>query len=209
MAVIVACEYSQVVTKALRGKGIEAFSCDILPTEGNPDWHIQGDAIEVAHSRKWSGMIAHPPCTVFTIAGASKYNSPGRAQERQKAIQFWKTLWAAPIKFKAFENPIPFLSVQNEIGKYSQYVNPFDFGIPERKRICLWLDNLPLLIPTNVVEAPIKKSYLRKTGAKAGKLYHTYYHQGKSAHERARFFPCVAEAMADQWGMYFREGQNQ
>lgn len=203
MRVLVACEYSAVVRDAFRARGHHAYSCDLLPTEGDPNWHLQEDALKIAYwgIMKWDLMIAHPPCTYLTIAGASKYSAPGREELRNDAIEFFLKLQNAPIEKIAIENPIPFLSVQERVGKYDQYVNPFDFGTPERKRVCLWLKNLPPLAPTNPVPAPIKKSYVRKTGAKAGKLYHTYYHQGKSAKERARFWPCIANAMAEQWGV--------
>lgn len=196
MKVLIACEYSGIVRDAFIQKGHSAVSCDILPTEA-PGPHIQGDVLQALHDG-WDMMIAHPPCTYLTIAGAAYYKK--NATKREDAIRFFEALQSAPIDKIAIENPIPFNSVQERIGKYDQYVNPFDFGTPERKRICLWLKNLPPLKPTNVVAAPIKKTYIRKTGPKAGKPYHTYYHQGKSAHERSRFFKSVAEAMADQWG---------
>ena len=199
MKILIACEYSAVVRDAFRAKGHDARSCDILPTEGDPRYHIQGDVLEILNDG-WDMMIAHPDCSKLTIAGAAYYNKPGRKEEREDAIVFFQSLQSADIEKIAIENPIPFKSVQDRVGKYNQYVNPFDFGTPERKRICLWLKNLPLLQPTEIVEAPIKKTYIRKTGKKAGQPYHTYYHQGKAAKERARFFPNVAEAMAEQWG---------
>ena len=199
MKILVACEYSAIVRDAFRSKGHDAWSCDILPTEGDPRWHIQGDVLDVL-GNGWDMMIAHPPCTYLTIAGASKYKDADRVVLRDSAVSFFIRLQNAPIDKIAIENPIPFNCVQDRIGKYDQYVNPFDFGVPERKRICLWLKGLPALKSTNIVNAPIKKTYIRKTGPKAGRPYHTYYHQGKSAKERARFFPCIAEAMAEQWG---------
>ena len=197
MKVLIACEYSGTVRDAFIERGHEAVSCDILPTE-RPGAHHQGNVLDIL-SDGWDLMIAHPPCTFLTIAGAAYYKDAGRAEKREEAVEFFKALQAAPIPKIAIENPIPFLSVQGQIGKYQQYVNPFDFGVPIRKRVCLWLKNLPLLKPTDPVEVKPNKEYVRKSGPKKGQIYKTYYHQGKSAKERARFFHCIAGAMAEQW----------
>ncbi len=198
MRVLVACEYSGTVRDAFLAAGHDAWSCDILPTESNPERHYQGDALEVAYGEKWDLMIAHPPCTYLTYAGAANWNDPGRSESREAALKFFMALYDAPIDRVAVENPRGYPS--KAFRRQDQEVNPFDFGIPVRKRVCLWLRGLPLLEPTEKVEAPILKTYIRKTGLKAGQPYHTYFHQGKTAKERARFFPCIANAMADQWG---------
>ncbi len=199
MKILIGCEFSGTVRKAFRARGHDAWSCDIIDADPGSYYHIKDNVLNRLDDG-WDMLIAHPPCTYLTIAGAAYYKDEGRVEKREQAIKFFKKLQNAPIEKIAIENPIPFKSVQEQIGKYDQYVNPFDFGTPERKRICLWLKNLPLLVPTGIVEAPIKKSYVRKSGPKKGQVYHTYYHQGKSAKERARFFPKVAEAMAEQWG---------
>ena len=198
MRVLIGCEYSGTVRDAFADLGHDAWSCDILPSE-RPGKHIIGDVSEVV-GEGWDLMIAHPPCQFLTIAGAAYYQQPERKQRRDDAVAFFQMLQNAPIDKIAIENPIPFNCVQDRIGKYDQYVNPFDFGVPVRKRVCLWLKNLPLLEATERVEIKPLKSYVRKSGPKKGQLYHTYFHQGKSAKERARFFPCIAEAMANQWG---------
>lgn len=200
MRVLVACEFSGVVREAFRKRGHEAWSCDLLPTEIPSKNHYQGDALWFARVHNWDLMIAHPPCTYLTIAGAAYKDQPHRIKQRELAINFFRELQEMPIQRIAIENPIPFNDVTQQIGKYDQYVNPFDFGVPIRKRICLWLRNLPLLKPTNSVAVTHDKIYIRKTGKKKGQPYRTYYHQGKTSHERSRFFPCVADAMADQWG---------
>lgn len=200
MKVLVACEFSGTVRDAFIAKGHTAISIDLLPTESGTYNHIVGDVLDYINSGYgWDLMIAHPPCTYLTIAGAAYKNQPERILQRQEAIQFFKALQAAPIPMIAIENPIPFKDVQEQVGKYDQYINPFDFGVPVRKRICLWLKNLPKLRPTHQVDVAPDKIYIRKTGKKAGQKYRTYYHQGKTAHERSRFFPCVAQAMAEQW----------
>ena len=95
MKLLVACEFSQIVTKALRSRGHEAYSCDLRETEGNPDWHIHGDAIEAAYGQRWDGMIAHPECTHMTLAGARWFYDarfPNKATDRDAAIAFWLKL---------------------------------------------------------------------------------------------------------------------
>lgn len=198
MRVLVACEYSGTVRDAFLAAGHDAYSCDILPTESRPERHFQASAIEIAYSQAWDLMIAHPPCTYLTYAGAGNWNDEGREEKRLEAMDFFTALYNAPIRRIAIENPRGYPS--ESFRRQDQEINPFDFGVPVRKRICLWLKGLPPLVHTEQVEAPILKTYIRKTGARAGKPYNTYFHQGKSAKERARFFPCVAQAMAEQWG---------
>jgi hypothetical protein len=193
MKVLIACEYSGVVRDAFIKRGHEAMSCDLLPTD-TPGPHHQGEVSEII-GYGWDMMIAHPPCKYLTIAGAGNYQEAGRAEKREEAIEFFEYLQNADIPKIAIENPIPFNSVQERIGRYHQYVNPFDFGEPIRKRICLWLKGLPPLMSTLSVGVRPDKTYIRKDG----RPYKTYYHQGKTAKERARFFPCVADAMAEQW----------
>lgn len=191
---LIACEYSQTVTKAFRERGHEAYSCDLLPTEGNPEWHFQQDALEVAYGYQWDGMIAHPDCTYFTLAGARWFGDPRypnrfEDRDRDRAITFWKKLWAAPIKKKAFENPQPLGYVTKRIGPYTQKLQPWMFGDPETKGICFWLDNLPLLEP-EITKRPenIQERVWRMAPGPERKK------------ERSRFFPGISRAMAEKWG---------
>jgi site-specific DNA-cytosine methylase len=200
--VLVACEYSATVRDAFRARGFDAWSCDMLPTEGDPRWHIQGDALEVVYGQSWDLVIAHPPCQYLTYAGAAYWNNPGRAEKRNDAFRFFMAIYNSPAPYVAIENPRGYPS--KAFRQQDQEVNPFDFGTPERKRICLWLKGLPPLTPTNRVEVQPRAEYVRKTGARAGQVYRAYFHQGKNAKERARFFPSVAAAMADQWGDFIR-----
>ena len=193
MRVLVACEYSGVVRDAFLAKGHEAVSCDILPAESAGP-HIQGDVRGVLGDG-WDLMVAHPPCTYLTWAGAGNWNDPGRAEKREEAVRLFMDLYNAPIPRVAIENPRGY--IQKVFRKQDQEVNPFDFGEPERKRVCLWLKGLPPLISTEVVAVKPKKVYVRADGRR----YKTYFHQGKSAKERARFFVGMARAMADQWGV--------
>lgn len=198
MRVLVACEFSGVVRDAFLRRGHDAMSCDLLPSEVNGPHH-QGDVLDILNE-DWDLMIAHPPCTYLTIAGAAYLNDSGRREKRDEATAFFKTLLDAPIDKIAIENPVPFKCVTADVGRYHQIINPFEFGEEHRKRICLWLKGLGPLFVTEIVTVEPRKIYIRKTGPKAGKSYKTYYHQGKSAKERARFFPGIAKAMAEQWG---------
>lgn len=195
---LINCEYSQIVTQAARRRGVEAYSCDILETEGNKDWHICGDAIDAIHSRKWGGMIAHPPCTRLTLAGARWYTAGPYVEQftkdREVAIEFFLKIKNAPIKKIAIENPQPMGYVMDRIGRYDQKVQPWQFGITETKGICLWLKGLPLLKGTkNVYDEMMALPY--KDRAKVH-----YASPGKNrGHIRSRFFPEVADAMVDQW----------
>ncbi len=197
MKVLVACEYSGIVRDAFIRAGHDAMSCDLLPSESDLGPHYQGDVRDILEDG-WDLMIAHPPCTYLTIAGASKRKE--RQKEMLEAITFFAILQRAPIPRIAIENPTPFKEVMEFVGRYHQRVNPFEFGDPYRKKICLWLKNLPPLFATEIVEVSASGYCIRKTGPRAGKKYNYYYHQGKSAKERARFFPGVAKAMAEQWG---------
>lgn len=193
MKVLVACEFSGIVREAFRKKGHDAWSCDLLPTE-IPGQHIQGDVLPILN-QGWDLMIAHPPCTYLTYAGAGSWNKPGRKESRQDAVDFFMTLYNAPIPKIAVENPRGYIC--KVFRQPDQTINPFDFGEPERKRICLWLKGLPPLMCGPIIyEVRPKKTYLKSNGRK----YNCYYHQGKNAHERSRFFQGIANAMAEQWG---------
>lgn len=195
MRILVACEFSGIVRNAFLERGHDAWSCDLLPSE-SPGNHIQGDVLAVL-GQSWDMMVAHPPCTHLTIAGAAYRNE--RQEQRLRAIDFFLRLKDAPIPQIAIENPIPFLDVQRAVGKYDQIINPFQFGQPYRKKICLWLKGVPVLVPTEMVDAPAAGFCIRKTGPRAGRRYNYYFHQSKGAHGRSRFFSGIASAMAAQW----------
>ena len=189
--ILVACEFSQIVTRALRAAGHEAYSNDVLPTEGNPDWHIQGDAIEVSRSQHFDGMIAHPECTHLTLAGARWFYDPrfpNKEQDREAAIEFWLKLWAAPVELKAFENPQPLGYVMRRVGRYDQKFQPWNFGDNETKGVCLWLRGLKPLVPSVVVKPPVVRARVHKMGPGPNRK-----------RERSRFFNGIALAMSEQW----------
>jgi hypothetical protein len=210
MKVLVACEESQAITKEFRKLGIEAYSCDILPCSGgHPEWHIQGDAIKEAYSGKYDLMIAHPPCTYLAVSGARwMYNKDGsvnqeRYENQQEALDFVQKLMDAPIKHIAIENPISVIS--SNIRKPDQIVHPYMFGDKASKSTCLWLKNLPLLEPTDIVEKGEFYEWVDKNGKK--KKQPLWYYQalqkaktpGERRTLRSKTFPGIAKAIAEQW----------
>ena len=192
MRVLIACEFSGVVTNAFRLKGHEAWSCDILPTDSNPDWHIQGDVLKQL-DKNWDMMIAHPPCTYLCNSGVSwLHKDESRWIELEKASEFFKTLLEYDIPKICVENPIP--HKYGKLPKYSQIVQPYEYGHPERKATCLWLKNLPKLKPTNNVKDEMLK--LPKT-----QQQRTFYVPIKDrAKNRSITFEGIAQAMVEQWG---------
>lgn len=156
MRVLIACEESQVVCKEFRAKGHEAYSCDIQSCSGGyPEWHIQGDAVEQAYSGNWDLMIAHPPCTLISKAGARwMYPKSGildqdRYMKALSAKEFFMRLLNAPIDRICIENPTPLKVVG--LPKHSQAIQPYEYGEPFSKRTLLWLKNLPFLTITNIL----------------------------------------------------------
>ncbi len=150
MKILVACEESQAVTIELRKLGHEAYSCDILPCSGgHPEWHIQGDVLEHLNDG-WDMMIAFPPCTHLAVSGAAWFKEKIADGRQQQGIDFFMEMINAPIEKIAVENPVSVMSTKYR--KPDQIINPFQFGDPVPKKTCLWLKNLPLLEPTNIVE---------------------------------------------------------
>ena len=183
MRVIIGCEFSQIVTKAFRDRGHDAFSCDLLPTEGNPSWHFQEDILEVIKKEKFDLGIFHPPCTHLAVSGARWFKDKKREQE--EALDFVRTLMAALIPKICIENPVSVIS--SRIRKPDQIIQPWQYGHGETKTTCLWLKNLPLLKPTNIV------------GGREARIHHEPPSPERWKN-RSRFLSGIAEAMADQWG---------
>lgn len=202
--ILIACEESQAVTKEFRKLGFEAYSCDILPCSGgHPEWHIEGDAVKEAYSGKYDMMIAHPPCTYMSRAGARwMYPTSGilckeRYSKATEAKDMFLKLLNAPIDFIAVENPTPLKVV--ELPKHSQEIQPYEYGHEYSKRTLLWLKNLPLLKSTDIKSN--YKPYLPSNtgGKKRGQKYHFTNITQK---ESSKTFKGIAEAMANQWGNY-------
>ena len=200
--ILVACEFSQVVTKAFRDLGFEAYSCDLEPGDINLDWHYQCDVLEIL-DKGWDLMIAHPPCTYLTVTGNKWFKPeyadrfPTRHQDREDAKEFFLALANAPIDKIAIENPIGIMS--SFWRKPDQIIQPWHFGHEASKSTCLWLKNLPLLAPTNIVS---KGEF---TQFKSGKRMSKWYADAAKFDAKTRTkirnitFQGIADAMADQW----------
>ena len=220
MKVLVACEESQTVCKAFRERGHEAYSCDIQePSGGHHEWHILGDALPLLNgncefktmdglthriSGKWDLIIAHPPCTYLTNAGACRMYpqkgkiDPNRFAKAMEAKKFFMDFLNADCEKICIENPVP-LSVV-ELPKKTQAIQPYEFGHPYTKKTYLWLKGLPNLVPTNIIE-PVgpyvcgNAEIWKKQAAKG-----VVYGKEKSAKHRSKTFEGIAAAMAEQWG---------
>lgn len=216
MRVLIACEESQTECMAFRALGHEAYSCDIQePSGGHPEWHILGDALEAMRGGQittmdgqtrdipgWDLMIAHPPCTYLSNAGA-RHLWKGHQLQADRVIQgikardFFMAFYNADVPKVAIENPIP--SKVFAMPAYTQIVHPWQFGHPYTKRTCLWLKALPTLEPTEIVEPKAtwcpSGSYSHKHGAEKKGMFTT-----DRAKNRSKSFPGIARAMAEQWG---------
>lgn len=224
MNILVACEESQRVCIEFRKKGHEAFSCDIQePSGGHPEWHILGDVLAVlkpydtGHTdgvlfvtmdgaehfvEKWDLIIAHPPCTYLSNAGARHLYKGGELQQERfakgmEAREFFMKFYNANCHKICVENPIP--SKCYNLPEYTQTIQPYQFGHPYTKRTCLWLKGLPKLMPTNEVQ-PIA------TWCPSGSYSHNHSDKHKGmfttdrAKNRSKTFEGLAKAMAEQWG---------
>lgn len=214
MKVLVACEESQAVCKAFRELGHEAYRCDIQECSGgHPEWHIFGDVLEVlnpslVHRRSdepaswgiefftmdgalhfftggWDMIIAFPPCTDLASSGARHFKSKQADGRQQRSIEFFMEFTKADCPRIAIENPIGIMSTKYR--KPDQIVQPWWFGHGETKATCLWLKELPLLQPTNVVEGREQRVWRMPPSQDRAKL-------------RSKTYPGIAKAMAEQWG---------
>lgn len=200
--VLVACEYSATVREAFAAAGFDAWSCDLLPSERGGQ-HIQGDVLDILGDG-WDLMVAHPPCQYLSYAGIGHWHKPGRAEKRAEAAEFFMQLVNAPIPLIAVENPRGVMSALYR--RPDQTVDPWMFGDAARKRTDLWLKGLPPLqwFPVGsfwetAVAPPEPLAYYAMNTKQPGKARY-YADVVKNPRERARFFPGVARAMAEQWG---------
>lgn len=193
MKVLVACEESQAVTKELRLLGHEAYSCDILPCSGgHPEWHLQVDALELL-KMKWDMILAFPPCTYLSNAGAKHLFRGGvlnqeRYQKGLEAKAFFLQFLSADCPKIAVENPVS--SRIFEMPPHTQEIQPWQFGHSVQKKTRLWLKGLPPLIPTEIVSPDCECHEAGTWFMKGGK---------DRQKNRAKTFPGVARAMAEQW----------
>ena len=179
---LVACEFSGVVRRAFRAKGHNAYSCDLLPADDGSEFHYRCGVEQILNSN-WDLMIAHPPCTHLAVSGARWFKD--KQDEQAEALGFVQLLLDAPIKKIALENQVSIIS--SRIRKPDQIIQPWMFGHGETKATCLWLNNLPPLEPTNVVEGREARVHKMPPGPDRWK-------------KRSITYEGIAEAMADQWG---------
>jgi len=201
MRVLVACEFSGIVRRAFAARGHDAWSCDLLPSDDRSNQHIIGDARDYLNDGWDLLIVAHPPCTRLCKSGLRWLHTPPKGRtldamwrDLDDAAALFSAFWNAPIERVAVENPLMHRHAQQRIVNWrppAQTVQPWQFGHGETKAICLWLRNLPSLLPTNIVDGRAERVH-RATGW--GK------HAATRWRERSRFYPGVADAMADQWG---------
>ena len=185
MKVLVACEFSGIVRDAFIAEGHDAVSCDLLPSESwnSRRFHYCGDVRDVLH-RHWDLMIAHPPCTHTAVSGARWFKDEGKVFAQNDAIDFFLELVHAPIHRICVEHPVSVISTVYR--KPDQYIQPWQFGHGETKKTGLWLKNLPLLEPTDIVEGRENRVHREAPSKDRWK-------------NRSRFYSGIAKAMAEQW----------
>ena len=182
MRVLAAFEFSCVARDAFRARGHDAWSCDLLPCEGDPRWHIQGDAFDHLDDG-WDLLLYYYPCFNMAVSGARWFKDKREAQERD--IENFRRLEECKIPKTCGENPISVLSTR--FRKPDQIIQPWQFGHGETKATCLWLKGLPLLKPTNIVSGRVARVHHEPPGPDRWK-------------NRSRTLPGIAAAMAAQWG---------
>lgn len=203
LKVLIACEFSGVVRREFRALGHDAYSCDLLPAEDDSPFHFQTDVRNVIDD-SYDLLIGHPSCQYLCNSGVRwLWNKDGSRNEPRwtalnEATDFFLYFWNAPIKHICLENPIMHKYAKERIGiKQSCIVQPWMFGDKENKATCLWMKNLPSLIPTNNVKEEMKNlSYKEKNKIH---LMPPSPHRWK---ERSRTFPGIGKALATQFSSY-------
>lgn len=186
MKILVACEFSGRVRDAFAARGHDAWSCDTKPSE-TPGQHIQDDVLKILNDG-WDLMIGHPPCTFLALCQIWRKYKPGqewRKAEEEEAVSFFRKLWECNIPRICIENPMSVASTR--VARKTQTIHPWQFGHGEKKTTWLWLKNLPLLMPTNIVEGREARVHRMPPGPDRKK-------------NRSRTYPGIADAMAEQWG---------
>lgn len=187
--ILIGCEESGTITTKFREAGFEAFSCDILPTRGNPDWHYQQDIMEVIPTRAWDLIILHPVCTAMSLSGNRWYGKGmPRHQERLDAIEWTVNLWELAKKHSdrvALENPMSVIFPV--LDAPVSWVQPWEHGEGEVKRTGFALHNLPPLKPTNIVEGREPRVWKMAPGPNRKR-------------DRSKTFDGIASSIVSQWG---------
>lgn len=205
ITVLVACEYTATVRDEFRKLGHDAWSCDLLPTEGDPRWHVEGDARVVVRSRPWDLLIHHSPCTYSINAGARWLYKGGKGSERDEkrwqlmedGARFFRQMQDSPVPKVIGENPIPHSHALKIMGRYAQIVQPWQHGDRETKATCLWLTNAEPLKPTDIVGPPPR--YPHPDYGKWARVHYTSPSPNRGL-ERSRFPLGLAKAFALHWG---------
>jgi len=184
LMILIACEESQIVTKAFRQQGFTAYSCDTEPCSGNhPEWHIQEDVSKII-KEQWDMIIAFPPCTHLAVSGARWFKEKRKDGRQLQAINFFMQFVNCPCEKTAIENPISIMSTLYR--KPDQIIQPWQYGHGETKATCLWLKNLPLLQPANIVSGREQRIWKMPPHKNRSKL-------------RSKTYAGIAQAMATQW----------
>lgn len=181
MRILIACEESGVVREAFKAMGHDTWSCDLIPSR-IPGQHFQGDVLEIL-SHRWDMMLAFPPCTHLCVSGARWFKE--KQKEQGEAIEFFTKLANCDIPRIAIENPIGIMSTKYR--KPDQIIQPWMFGHGETKATCLWLKNLPKLVPTEIVEGRDARIHKMAPGPNRSR-------------DRSATYSGIAAAMAKQWG---------
>lgn len=187
MKILVACEESQAVCKSFRALGHEAYSCDIEPCSGgHPEWHLQQDVIPLLND-KWDMIIAFPPCTDLAVSGARYFKEKQLDGRQQKSINFFMNFVNCNCDKVCIENPVGIMSTIYK--KPTQIIHPWMFGHGETKATCLWLKNLPPLVPTDIVDGRVQRVWRMPPSPDRAKL-------------RSKTYLGIALAMAEQWSNF-------
>lgn len=201
--ILIACEESQAVCIEFRKLGFEAYSCDLLPCSGgHPEWHLQQD-VTVVLQKEWDMVIAFPPCTHLSAAGAVYWKQKQADGRQQEAMSFFMSIINSDCSKISVENPPGIMS--SYFRKPDQIINPFQFGDPFTKRTCLWLKGLPNLVATNIIKPKFAWSTsswrggVKKDGTRT-KNELRCLHNGSV--KRSKTFPGIAKAIATQWGSF-------
>lgn len=214
MKVLVGFEFSGVVRRAFESRGHEAWSCDLLSSLDDSPRHMTRDIRGISRKEfmEYDLVILHPPCTYLCSSGIHwNRRVPGRERKTRDAIRLVQWLWDLEVPRLAIENPVGVLSTRWR--RPDQIIQPYWFGHPETKKTCLWLKNLPLLVPTGMVEPQYQ---MNKDGTvykdKKGKRYNPrHFMSGQAGRKeaddslprwalRSLTYTGIAEAMSKQWG---------
>lgn len=197
MTTLIGCEESGTITGTLRASGVEAYSCDLLPTRGKPEWHYQDDILNVIPMRRWDLIILHPDCTAMAVSGNRWYGKGmPKHQERLEQVKWTLWLWELAKAYSdrvALENPV---SVIFKCLPNVQYIQPWQFGHGETKKTGLALHNLPPLKPTKIVAGREQRVWKMPPGPNRKR-------------DRSKTYQGIADAIAAQWAKFQNQSTKQ